>query len=211
MNHIRVSILVYRSTQLERKHKIDSEHTLSTRLAKPKLFISFPSSFTYLSLFTGVLNTGGGYLRFRRIHFLEIPTIPWLYQALRGGGKASEELKALLEAEWMVAVNDWSSLFLAITFFVAAGFNFATVRQLMLRDRWEREALLPVGSPLPHQQKHRPNASLGSWHAHMVEDGFVNGDVGSPVARHTAHGHGTGKSFAVSNHRREGSVVQKRV
>lgn len=94
-------------------------------------------------------------------------------------------------------MNDWSSLFLAVTFFVAAGFNFATVRQLMLRDRWEREVLLPVGSPLP-----RPNASL---HGHIVGEGFVNGD--GAVGRHA---HGTGKSFAVSNHRREGSVVLKR-
>jgi len=142
--NLAVSVLIYYSTKLERKQKLDAEHEISTRSIKTGL--SLPSSFTYLSFFTGLLNTGGAFLRFRRIHFLEIPTIPWLANFISGvdGG---DELMELLEAKWLVAMNDWTSLFLALTFLFAGCLNFATVRQLRLRDQWVEEALLPVYRP----------------------------------------------------------------
>jgi len=142
--NLAVSVLIYYSTKLERKQKLDAEYEISTRSIKTGL--SLPSSFTYLSFFTGLLNTGGAFLRFRRIHFLEIPTIPWLANFISGvdGG---DELMELLEAKWLVAMNDWTSLFLALTFLFAGCLNFATVRQLRLRDQWVEEALLPVYRP----------------------------------------------------------------
>ena len=110
--------------------------------------ISLPSSFTYISFFTGVLNTGGAYLRFGRIYFLEFPTIPsfavWINDFTSG---TSGELIELLEAKWVVAMNDWTSLFLAMMFVLAACFNFATVRELRQRNRWVKEMLLPVFRP----------------------------------------------------------------
>jgi len=190
--NLAVSVVVYRFTQLERRQKIATQYELSTRPARTPV-ISFPSSFTYLSLFTGMLNAAGGFLRFQRIHFLDIPTIPWLHETLKG--RISDELMKLLEAEWLVALNDWTSLFLAVTFFMAAGFNFATVRQLILRDRWERETLLP-GRP------HRTTPSISSnssWHAHLTEDKLANGPVSgdATVAFHAMAVDAEGKSFAV--------------
>ncbi|KDR78346.1 hypothetical protein GALMADRAFT_245485 [Galerina marginata CBS 339.88] len=44
-------------------------------------------------------------------------------------------------------MNDWTSLFLAFTFLLAGCCNFATVRQLRLRDKWAKEVLLPVYRP----------------------------------------------------------------
>jgi len=137
--NLAVSILIYHSTKLERKQKLAAEYGLSTRPITAG--ISLPSSFTYLSCFTGLLNFGGTSLRIRQIHFLEIPTIPWLaYLPL---GSDGDELLELLEAKWLVATNDWTSLFLAFTFFAAGCFNFATVRQLRMRDQWVKEVLLP--------------------------------------------------------------------
>jgi len=142
--NLAASVLIYHSTKLERKQKLAAEYEVSTRAIKTGL--SLPSSFTYLSTFTGMLNTGGAFLRFRRIHFLEIPTIPWLANFVSDvdGG---DELMELLEAKWLVAMNDWTSLFLALTFLFAGCLNFATVRQLRLRDQWVKEALLPVYRP----------------------------------------------------------------
>jgi hypothetical protein len=152
--NLAISVLIFNSTRLERKLKVVAESTISTKpiYTGPSL----PSSFTYLSLATGILNIGGAYLRLRRIHFLDFPTIPWVYEAFRewtspssadGAAAVGDELKKLLEAQWIVAMNDWMSLALALTFFVAACLNFATVRQLVLRDRWKRETLLPMKSP----------------------------------------------------------------
>ncbi|KAF9528733.1 hypothetical protein CPB83DRAFT_853661 [Crepidotus variabilis] len=144
-----ISMLVFNSTRLELKQKVVEETTPYTRpiYTGP----AFPSSFTYLSFATGFLNLAGAYLRLLRIHFLHIPTIPWLHQAfwewLGKGGETRPELKALLDAEWLVAMNDWTSLVLAATFFLSACFNFATVRQLVLKKRWTKEILLPAVSP----------------------------------------------------------------
>ncbi|PPQ71332.1 hypothetical protein CVT26_011976 [Gymnopilus dilepis] len=136
-----VSLLVYYSTKLERKQKLAAEYELSTK--RRPTGPSLPSSFTYLSLFTGILNFGGAFFRFRRIHFLEIPTIPWMAEFMEGV-EGGSELMELLEAKWLVAMNDWTSLFLALTFLIAGCFNFATVRQLRLRDRVIQEVLLPA-------------------------------------------------------------------
>ncbi|KAF8900991.1 hypothetical protein CPB84DRAFT_1778191 [Gymnopilus junonius] len=133
--------MIYHSTKLERKQKLAAEYDISTK--RHHTGPSFPSSFTYLSFFTGLLNTGGAFLRFRQIHFLEIPTAPWLANVVEGV-EGGSELMELLEAKWLVAMNDWTSLFLASTFLLAGCFNFATVRQLRLRDRWLQETLLPV-------------------------------------------------------------------
>jgi len=142
--NLAVSVLIYHSTNLERKQKLAAEYGLSTRPVAAG--ISLPSSFTYLSFFTGLLNIGGAFLRFRQIHFLEIPTIPWLANLL-SPNDGGDELLELLEAKWLVAMNDWTSLFLAFTFLLAGCLNFATVRQLRLRDRWVKKVLLPVYQP----------------------------------------------------------------
>jgi hypothetical protein len=140
-----VSALIYYSTKLEANRKAYLEYELTTRRAS---LVSLPSSFTYISIFTGILNTGGAYLRSRRIYFLEFPTIPSFTARINDvDAGATEEFMGTLEAEWIVAVNDWMSLFLAILFLLAACFNFATVRQLYLRDRWVKEMLLPVFRP----------------------------------------------------------------
>ena len=131
---------------MEAKHRVELEYELTTRRGST---IPLPRSFTYLSFFTGVLNTGGAYLRFGRIYFLEFPTIPsftaWINDF--NSGARDELVEQLLNAKWIVAMNDWTSLFLAMTFVLAAFFNFATVRQLRMRDRWVKEMLLPVFRP----------------------------------------------------------------
>jgi len=145
--NLAVSLLIYHSTKLERKQKLAAEYDISTK--RRNTGPSFPSSFTYLSFFTGILNTGGALLRFRQIHFLEIPTIPWLANLIEGV-EGGSELMELLEAKWLVAMNDWTSLFLALTFLLAGCFNFATVRQLRLRDQLLNVVLLPVPAPGSH-------------------------------------------------------------
>ncbi|KAF8951276.1 hypothetical protein BDZ97DRAFT_1001675 [Flammula alnicola] len=136
------AVVIYYCTKLENTQKFELEYELSTRSTSRHALCS-PKS---VSIFTGLLNTGGAYLRFRRIHFLQIPTIPWLAATIHGV-KGGDELMKLLEAEWLVALNDWTSLFMALTFFLAGCFNFATVRQLRLRDQWVQEMLLPVYRP----------------------------------------------------------------
>jgi len=117
------------------KCKNAAEYELSTR------FIPTPRSFLLLSAMAGCLNSGTAYLRFRRIYFLEIPILLWLQSAIT----SEEELLEFLEARWIVAINDWTSLLLAITFSLAACINFATLRQLWLafKDQQEERMLLP--------------------------------------------------------------------
>ena len=92
----------------------------------------------------GCLNSGTAYLRFRRIYFLEIPIQSALITS------AEEEL---LEARWIVAINDWTSLLLAVTFSLAACINFATLRQLWLNQQ-ETRMFLPTNY-------HGENVGLG--------------------------------------------------
>ena len=130
---------------MEAKQRVNLEYELTTHRGST---ISLPRSFTYLSFSTGVLNTGGAYLRFGRIHFLELPGIPSFVASINDFNSGTrDEVMELLEAKWIVAMNDWTSLFLAIAFILAAYFNFATVRQLRMRDRWVKEMLLPVFRP----------------------------------------------------------------
>jgi len=143
MANLGVSVAVYSSTKLEHHRRTQSEFSLSTRHIK---MLSFPSYFAHLSLVTGIFNSCGAYLRFQRIHFLNIPTISWF--ATDSSGYISPELRELMKAQWIVAANDWSSLLLALVFCISATFNFATVRQLRLRDRWIKETLLPVYRPV---------------------------------------------------------------
>lgn len=60
--------------------------------------------------------------------------LPWLHSATPNG-----EVLAFVEADWIVAFNDWTSLLLATAFLFAAFLNFATLGQLWLafRDQWE--------------------------------------------------------------------------
>ncbi|PPQ73353.1 hypothetical protein CVT25_004359 [Psilocybe cyanescens] len=137
----RISILIYHSTKVERNQRLAAEYELSTS-AHHKSAISLPSSFKYLSSFTGVLNLGGAYLRSRQIQLLNIPT-SWLTNFIGDADKEDAFLE-LVDAEWIVALNDWSNLFLATTFFLSGCFNLATVRQLRLRDQWAERILLPT-------------------------------------------------------------------
>lgn len=143
----RISVLVYHSTKAERKQKNITESEPSTR-PNSKSTTSLPCSFVSLSVLTGLLNFGGAFFRSRHIHLLEIPTT-WLLQDAGDAGD-STMLAKVAEAEWIVAVNDWGSLFLAIAFFLAGCFNFATVRQLRLRAREEKQRLLPLAVEKGH-------------------------------------------------------------
>lgn len=137
----RISILVYYSTKAEQRQRMTSERELSTR-RNGKRITSLSFSFPFLSVLTGLLNFGGAFFRSRHIQLLEIPTT-WLTKAAGDAGNPIL-LAKLIEAEWIVAVNDWGSLFLSIAFFLAGCFNFATVRQLRLRSYEEEEGLLPL-------------------------------------------------------------------
>jgi len=77
----------------------------------------------------------------RRIYFLEIPILPWLHPAT-----SNREVQAFLEADWIVAFNDWTSLLLAAAFLFAAFFNFATLVQLWLafRDKRGKLSSMPI-------------------------------------------------------------------
>lgn len=52
----------------------------------------------------------------------------------------TSEVLAFMEADWIVAFNDWTNLLLATTFLFAASFNFATLCQLWLAFSDQREA-----------------------------------------------------------------------
>jgi len=128
-----VSIAVFRLTKRERNAKRASEFELSTRSIPTSLTVS--RSFLCLSTLAGCLNLATAYLRSRRIYFLEIPIIPWFHSAT-----PNNEVLAFMEADWIVAFNDWTSLLLATTFLFAASFNFATLCQLWLAFRDQQEA-----------------------------------------------------------------------
>jgi len=67
--------------------------------------------------------------------------LPWLHS-----GTPNDEVLAFVEADWIVAFNDWTSLLLATTFLLAASFNFSTLCQLWLAFKDQREVglLLPL-------------------------------------------------------------------
>ena len=67
--------------------------------------------------------------------------VPWLHS-----GTPNDEVLAFVEADWIVAFNDWTSLLLATSFLLAASFNFSTLCQLWLAFRDQREVglLLPL-------------------------------------------------------------------
>ena len=132
---VSVSIAVFRLTKGERNAKRASEFELSTRSIPTSLTAS--RSFLYLSTVAGCLNFATAYLRTRRIYFLEIPIVPcqWFHCTI-----PNDEVLAFVEADWIVAFNDWTSLLLATTFLFAASFNFSTLCQLWLAFRDQREA-----------------------------------------------------------------------
>ena len=127
------SIAVFRLTKRERNVKRASEFELSTRSIPTSLTAS--RSFLCLSTLAGCLNFATAYLRFRRIYFLEVPIVPWFHSATPNG-----EIVAFMEADWIVAFNDWTSLLFATTFLFAAFFNFATLCQLWLAFSDQRGA-----------------------------------------------------------------------
>jgi len=130
-----VSIAVFRLTKRERNVKRASEFELSTRSISTSLTTSM--SFLSLSTIASCLNFATAYLRSRRIYFLEIPSIvPWFHSA----ALTNDEVLAFVEADWIVAFNDWSNLLLATTFLSAASFNFSTLCQMWLAFRDQREA-----------------------------------------------------------------------
>lgn len=67
--------------------------------------------------------------------------IPWFHSATTNG-----EVLAFLEADWIVAFNDWTNLLLATSFLFAASFNLATLGQLWLafRDQWDAGMLMSM-------------------------------------------------------------------
>ncbi|KAF8176268.1 hypothetical protein BJ912DRAFT_987221 [Pholiota molesta] len=191
--HILASILIYRSTKLENKQKLEFESALST-CPISKAAISVPRSFTYLSILTGVINTFGALLRFQQIHFLEIPSIPWLAVLFPiANGRAYELPEPVLKAQVVVALNDWTSLFMCLTFLAAGLFNFATVRQLRLRDQWVKRVLLPIVTTSQHgwceviEEKkdvvEMPRGQVESGHGEPPNlDGFMEEELQRPPA-----------------------------
>jgi hypothetical protein len=145
-----MSIVVYNTTRLELKQRRAAEIEMATLRAIRAH--SLPRSFIYLSYATGLLNLGAAYMRFQTINFLDIPLMMWLQSLVDSTSRNDSEFMELLAARWIVAMNDWTSLWLAFTFLVSSCFNFATVRQLHLRERWIRETLLPVAMPMPHEK-----------------------------------------------------------
>jgi hypothetical protein len=140
-----VSIAVFRLTKRERNAKRASEFEVSTRSIPTSLTTS--RSFLSLSTVAGCLNLATAYLRSRRIYFLEIPVIlPWFHHhsAAAAITPIHDEVLAFVEADWIVAFNDWTSLLLATTFLFAASFNFSTLCQLWLafRDQWDAGMLM---------------------------------------------------------------------
>ncbi|KJA17844.1 hypothetical protein HYPSUDRAFT_997864 [Hypholoma sublateritium FD-334 SS-4] len=148
--NLAASIIIYQTTKLENTQKREFEYELSTqRLAKSA--ISLPRSFTHLSIFTGVLNIGSALIHFQRIYLLQIPQIPW--QAIFShatDASGNEQAMNLFDAELIVAANDWNSFFLCFVFLFAGLWNFATARQLRLRERWVKTVLLPAPAPRPN-------------------------------------------------------------
>lgn len=130
---VSVSIAVFRLTKRERNAKRASEFGLSTRSTPTSLTTS--RSFLSLTTVAGCLNFATAYLRTRRIYFLEIPIVPWFHSVT-----PNDEFLAFVEADWIVAFNDWTSLILATMFLFAASFNFSTLCQLWLAFRDHREA-----------------------------------------------------------------------
>ena len=60
--------------------------------------------------------------------------VPWLHP-----GTPNDEVLAFVEADWIVAFNDWTSLLLATSFLLAASFKISTLCQLWLAFRDQRE------------------------------------------------------------------------
>jgi len=143
-----ISIAVLRLTKRERHAKKEYELSTCTRSIPASLTVS--KSFLCLSILAGCLNSATAYLRLRRIYFLEIPILPWLHPAM-----SNREVQAFLEADWIVAFNDWTSLLLAATFLCAAFFNFATLGQLWLAFRENRRKLssMPIAGEEASDEK----------------------------------------------------------
>ena len=57
---------------------------------------------------------------------------------------------SLFDAELIVAANDWNSFFLCFIFLFSGLWNFATARQLRLREQWVKTVLLPAPVPRPN-------------------------------------------------------------
>lgn len=159
--HHRMSFLVYNTTRLDLKQRRAAQTDMSTH--HPIRAHSLPHSFIYLSYATGLLNLGAAFMRLRTINFLDIPILMWLESIVDTSSRNDSEFMKLLAARWIVAMSDWTSLWLACTFFASACLNFATVRQLHLRERWIRDALLPIPTLVPNEKTRLMvvNVSLG--------------------------------------------------
>ena len=87
-------------------------------------------------------------MHFQRIYLLQIPQIPW--QEIFSLTSGREEAMSLFDAELIVAANDWNSFFLCFIFLFSGLWNFATARQLRLREQWVKTVLLPAPVPRPN-------------------------------------------------------------
>jgi len=114
----------------------ESDDLPSYNRMAPQHCNTLPNPFKYLSLLSGTFNLCSGLVRLHLIRFLQLDTIlintpllsrTWLTEAL-GWLKAAED-------KWLVVLNDWTSLFLAVTFLLAACFNYATFAVLVRKDR----------------------------------------------------------------------------
>ncbi|KAF9054197.1 hypothetical protein BJ165DRAFT_1436776 [Panaeolus papilionaceus] len=161
MVNVGMSFLVYNTTRLDLKQRRAAQTDMSTH--HPIRAHSLPHSFIYLSYATGLLNLGAAFMRLRTINFLDIPILMWLESIVDTSSRNDSEFMKLLAARWIVAMSDWTSLWLACTFFASACLNFATVRQLHLRERWIRDALLPIPTLVPNEKTRLMvvNVSLG--------------------------------------------------
>jgi hypothetical protein len=114
----------------------ESDDLPSYNRMAPHYSNTFLNPYKYLSLLSGTFNLCSGLVRLHLIRFLQLDTIvantPLLSRTRLT--EALDWLKAV-EAKWLVVLNDWSSLFLAVTFILAACFNYATFAVLVRRDR----------------------------------------------------------------------------
>ncbi len=139
--NFRVAASAYYLANMEYKRdELESDDLPSYNRMAPHYSNTFPSPLKYLSLLSGTFNLCSGLVRLHLVRSLQLDTIlvntPLLSRVIDGTTltEALDWLKAV-EDKWLVVLNDWTSLFLAVTFLLAACCNYATFAVLAKRDR----------------------------------------------------------------------------
>jgi len=146
-----------------------SQH-LSTR----KIYTgpSFPPAFIYFSLFAALLNLASSFVRLNQIHVLDISALSistlsthlfidlgqsYTPSPIALVGKPSLSLQ---DSRLILSLYDWMSLFVSLVSLVCSVYNFASVRNLMLRERERTSTMWILGKSLSGTFRKR---SFWSW------------------------------------------------